>query len=43
MHSVKLKIQNDGRSNFAFCVFNFSLDGCRAACIRSEKFGNMGY
>ena len=43
MQNVKLKIQNERRRNFAFCIFNFALRGNAALAFAQKKFGNMGY
>lgn len=36
MQNVKLKIQNERRRNFAFCIFNFALRG-NAALAFAQK------
>ena len=37
MQNVKLKIQNGGCRNFAFCLFNFSLRGGYTALAFARK------
>ncbi len=45
--NAKLKVQNEkcSEGDPAFYIFHFEffIARLRRACIRSEKFGNMGY